>query len=222
MREKQILRLTHQECQLSCFFPSVTFSSRFVGVGWDKPGDRVNNRGLRKSDLGTEVNEGNEEKSNSLSSGDESIRRGAIVRGSHAPETPLCPPKKSSYDRTLEDYTAGNLFFILKHLPTEPYLDSSNSFLFGNRIHVVQLNQRVARRGQFCAAAPPPLRDPPRAPRRGEQAHPPSWNQPRRRTTIVSVMTILPELSLPISRRTWKAPVCYAPCTLMYKYSDLP
>ena len=140
---------------MNCFVVFVTLCSRFVGVGRDKPGERVNKRGLRESHPGTEVNEENEVKSNSLSSCDESIRRGAIVCGSNAPANSSLPTQEFTMTEHSTIALRKIFFLTLNYLPVETYLDSSNSILFGDRIHDVQFNRGVARRGQFCAPPPP-------------------------------------------------------------------
>jgi hypothetical protein len=136
---------------INCFVVFVTLCSRFVGVGRDKPGERVNKRGLRESHPGTEVNEENEVKSNSLSSCDESIRRGAIVCGSNAPANSSLPTQEFTMTEHSTIALRKILFLTLNYLPVETYLDTSNSILFGNRIHVVDFNIGVARTGLFCA-----------------------------------------------------------------------
>jgi hypothetical protein len=70
---------------MGCFVAFVTLCSRFVGSGPDKPGDAVNDRDLLESDLRSGDNEENEEDSNSVSSGGESIPRRAIVWRSNSP-----------------------------------------------------------------------------------------------------------------------------------------
>jgi hypothetical protein len=79
----------------------VILCSIFVGVRHDKPGHRVNEPGLINSDLGTEVNKGNEEESISFSSGDELIRRRAAICGSNAPANYSLSTQGLSSDRTL-------------------------------------------------------------------------------------------------------------------------
>jgi hypothetical protein len=80
---------------MSCFVDFVTFCSRLVGSGQDEPGDSVNEHDLMESDLGTEVNEDNEEESYSLSICGESATRCAIIsRPNNLLQSGFCPPEQ--------------------------------------------------------------------------------------------------------------------------------